>query len=392
MGQWISTSKASGSQYLDLQRSRLHVKAKIVKEDGSNLEDADVVTPVNLWMQSLFNQVDVYFQRKLVSSSGTNYAYKAYMDVLLNFSEDAERSQIQTQLFYKDSAGAFDQTKVKELPLNQGLILRQKLAKNSQLVDMCGPIFADTFNVSRYLLNEVDVRLKLFQSKQEFLLMSSVAGKKYKVIITEVMLKAAMVGIHPDILKSHARTLKDKPAIYPFNRTDVKTFAVPKGQYNVNLDDIFQGKIPNRLVLGMVSADAYAGDLTKNPFNFKHYNFDFMCLYANGQSVPAKALQPKFSSNTFIEAYQTLFSGMNIDGKDAGITCSRNDYPKGYTLVVFDLSSEVVDASVQTVQKQGNLQLEIRFAEALPEAINAILYASFPGEISIDQARTIRLT
>ena len=111
--------------------------------------------------------------------------------------------------------------------------------------------------------------------------MSSVAGKKYKVIITEVMLKAAMVGIYPDIVESHARTLKYKPAIYPFNRTDVKTFAVPKGQYNVNLDDIFQGKIPNTLVLGMVSADAYAGDLTKNPFNFKHYNFDFMCLYAN---------------------------------------------------------------------------------------------------------------
>ena len=382
--------KASGSQYLDLQRRCLHVKAKIVKEDGGNLED--VVTPVNLWMQSLFNQVNVYFQQKLVSSSGTNYAYKAYMDVLLNFSEDAERSQIQTQLFYKDSAGAFDQTKITEIPLNQGLILRQKLAKTSQLVDMCGPIFADTFNMSRYLLNEVDVRLKLFQSKHEFRLMSSVAGKKYKVIITEVMLKAFMVGIHPDILKSHARTLKDKPAIYPFNRTDVKTFAVPKGQYNVNLDDIFQGKIPNRLVLGMVSADAYAGDLTKNRFNFKHYNFDFMCLYANGQSVPAKALQPKFSSNTYIEAYQTLFSGMNIDGKDAGITCSRNDYPKGYTLVVFDLSSEVVDASVQTVQKQRNLQLEIRFAEALPEAINVILYVSFPGKISIDQARTIRLT
>ena len=59
-----------------------------------------------------------------MSSSGTNYAYNAYMDVLLNFSEDTERSQMQTQLFYKDSAGSFDQTKVTEVPLNQGLILR----------------------------------------------------------------------------------------------------------------------------------------------------------------------------------------------------------------------------------------------------------------------------
>ena len=30
--------KASGSQYLDLQRSVLCVKAKIVKEDGTNLD------------------------------------------------------------------------------------------------------------------------------------------------------------------------------------------------------------------------------------------------------------------------------------------------------------------------------------------------------------------
>ena len=75
--------KASGSQYLDLQRSRLYVKAKIVNENGDALETTDIVTPVNLWLQSLWNQVDVFFQQKLVSSSGTNYAYKALMDVQL---------------------------------------------------------------------------------------------------------------------------------------------------------------------------------------------------------------------------------------------------------------------------------------------------------------------
>ena len=62
------------------------------------------------------------------------------------------------------------------------------------------------------------------------------------------------------------------------------------------------------------------------------------------------------------------------------------------TLVVFDLSSEVTDAAIQAVRKQGNLQLEIRFASALPEAINVLLYASFPGEIKIDQARSIQVT
>ena len=93
--------KASGSQYLDLQRSVLCVKAKILKEDGTNLDPAaDKVIPINLFMQSLFSQVDVYFQQKLVSSSGTNYPYKAMMDVLLNFSQDATSTQLPHRLNY----------------------------------------------------------------------------------------------------------------------------------------------------------------------------------------------------------------------------------------------------------------------------------------------------
>ena len=279
--------KASSSQYLDLQRSVLCVKAKIVKDYGTNLDaGADKVIPINLFMQSLFSQVDVYFQQKLVSSSSTNYPYKAMMDVLLNFGQDATS----TQLNYT---------------------MRTPLA----------PWITMT--------------------------------PKYKVIITDVLLKAAMVGVSAGLLETNARALRSKLAIYPLTKTDVKTFAVAKGQYNVNLDDIFQGHIQDRVVLGMTCSSAYDGHLEKN---FEHFNFEFMCLYTNGQSVPSKAIQPNFSSSNYMDAYQTLFSGTRIAGKDAGLGISREAYAKGYTLVVFDLSSEIVDAGVQAVQKQGNLQ------------------------------------
>ena len=92
-----------------------------------------------------------------------------------------------------------------------------------------------------------------------------------------------------------------------------------------------------------------------------------------------------------MDAYQTLFIGTGITGKDAGLGISREAYTKGYTLVVFDSSSEIVDTGVQAVQKQGNLQFEIRFASALTESIHVILYASFPGEICIDQTPSVNI-
>ena len=60
-------------------------------------------------------------------------------------------------------------------------------------------------------------------------------------------------------------------------------------------------------------------------------------------------------------------------------------------IVIFDLSSEVSEADKQAPDKKGNLQFEVRFKEALQEGINIILYASFSGEIHIDQARTVQL-
>ena len=115
-----------------------------------DLVDADVVTPTNLWLHSLWNQLDVMFQQKLVSSSGTNYAYKAMMDVLLNYGADTAGTQLQMQLHFKDSAGSMDNTKSSETPLNQGFIHRNRLAKGSAFIDMEGPIYADVFRMPRY--------------------------------------------------------------------------------------------------------------------------------------------------------------------------------------------------------------------------------------------------
>ena len=180
-------------------------------------------------VQSLFSQVDMYFQQKLVSSS-TNYPYKAMMDVLLNFGQDATSTQLQTQLCYADTLVSMDHT---------------------------DPTPYD-------------------QSKNAFCLMKGEKTMKYKVIITDVLLKVAMVGVSADLLRTHAPALQSKPAIYPLTKTDVKTFAIAKGQYNVNLDDIFQRRIPDRVVLGMTSSCAYVGHLEKNAFKFEHFNFEFM--------------------------------------------------------------------------------------------------------------------
>ena len=53
----------TGEEYLELAKTQLFVKAKITKAKGDNLESNTQGGPMNLFLHSLFLQVDVFFER-----------------------------------------------------------------------------------------------------------------------------------------------------------------------------------------------------------------------------------------------------------------------------------------------------------------------------------------
>ena len=384
----------TGSQYMDLKRSRLYVKACIKKQDLKDLDDKDYVGPCNLFLQTLFSQVDVYLQQRLCSSGAAGHPYRAMFDMLLNFGPPALESQFQSQLFYKDTGGAMENAGKDEVDYNQGFINRQKLTSLSKSVDMEGPIYGDLFQMDRYLLNGCELRLRFHQSSNAFRLMCKATGAAYKVVLEDFIIKACMVTVSPEVIMAHAATLVKTPAIYPYIRTELKAFAVPKGSYQAAIDDVFLGNIPNRVVIAMVSGAAYSGSYNLNPFNFHHYLCNFLSISIDGQSVPSKPLAPKFSKakgQNYISAYQSLFAGLRKEDLDEGIYTNRLDYGQGYTIFVYDLGAHMDELNFQPALKKGNLKLEARFEKPLNETINILVYANFPSLLRIDQARNILL-
>ena len=98
----------SGEDYIDLTNTFLHLCVKITAADGANIADVAAIGPVNLLMHSLFSQVDVALNDKLVSSSTNTYAYRDYLETLLNYGKEAKESQLASVMWYKDTAGKMD--------------------------------------------------------------------------------------------------------------------------------------------------------------------------------------------------------------------------------------------------------------------------------------------
>ncbi|KAH9642904.1 hypothetical protein HF086_003503 [Spodoptera exigua] len=95
----------TGDDYIDLSHTLLHIKAKVLNQDSTNLISATAVAPVNNWLHSLFSQLDVYLNQKLVSPPNNTYAYRAYMETLLNYAPAAKQSHLTCSLWYDDTAG-----------------------------------------------------------------------------------------------------------------------------------------------------------------------------------------------------------------------------------------------------------------------------------------------
>ena len=90
-----------GNEYIDLHRSRMYVKYKIVKADGSQLAANEKTGIINLLLQCLWSQIDTFINGKLVSLD-SYYPWKAYLKLLLSNGNDGAASHLQSQLFYLD--------------------------------------------------------------------------------------------------------------------------------------------------------------------------------------------------------------------------------------------------------------------------------------------------
>ena len=78
---------ASGNLYRRLDESSIHVKLKIVKEDDSALAADSNVGPINCTFHSLFRNIDVELNGKLITDPNELYPYRAYIETLFDVTD-----------------------------------------------------------------------------------------------------------------------------------------------------------------------------------------------------------------------------------------------------------------------------------------------------------------
>jgi hypothetical protein len=180
-------------------------------------------------------------------------------------------------MWYKDTPGQQD----KRTTDNKGFTSRKKLTVLNKSVQMMGKLHFDLFCQDKYLLNHVDLKIKLRRGRDAFALVADAAN--YKIKIKKMALYVRKVQLSPAVRMSHVKALEKTSCKYPVRRVEVKVDTVPTGKMNYVQDNMFLGQLPKRLVIACVDSDALNGTIGKNPFDFKHYKINCVALNVDGR-------------------------------------------------------------------------------------------------------------
>ena len=111
---------------------------------------------------------------------------------------------------------------------NERLQKRREYILKSREVELLGRVHADVFMQDRYLLNGVDVKLRLVRSKDAFSLMADGADSGFKVQLLEISLHVRKAKLNPSVQLGHIKALTKGTAKHPLRRIDCKVFSIPR--------------------------------------------------------------------------------------------------------------------------------------------------------------------
>jgi hypothetical protein len=242
--------------------------------------------------------------------------------------------------------------------------LRHDLLKDGDTVEFVGPLYVDVLHQEHMLLDRVNMRIKLSQTSNAFRLLSTNPNAYLEIMDAKLWVYYAKVKqAVPSSLQ------------YNFMQSETYTQTILAGSQSIRLDNLFQRRIPHRMVVALVDNDASFGDMNKNPYNFQHFKLKYMDVIVNGKSLPLDSpLELDFEKEKFYMAYLTLFDG--------GCPCMITPYmyKQGYTIYQF--------FPPQT-QDGGNMRFEMQFSEPLQANTTLIVYSSFPKTLKINADRQI---
>ena len=387
-----------GSHYMiDLASNFLYLKIKIINNDGTDLADDTEVAPINLIGKTFLQQVKLFINSKLAYDSGPDYAFIAYLLTDLNYGRAAKETHLASAGYVLDHTEEVNDVDLLDTNVNPGWLKRKAWFRNSREVEFMSTLHVPFAHQEKYLLSNVDIRFELFRNTDRFALFCT-GDQNYKIVVQDIKLYIRKVELGKDLSLAMEQALTRMTAKYPIRRLELKTIQVGQGRRTTPTNTLWNGQLPRRVVICMLSVNAYFGSYHHSPFVFRHHNVTKASLNVNGVVVPHSGpMEFRFREHNVAEstlvtrAYVQMYNALGIGTSDKSNDITYDRFKGDACYLVFDLSSDnMADGSNWELVRTGPLSIYLEFSGPIAaDGLRVLVMGEFDNLITIDRNRNL---
>ena len=335
----------------------------------------------------MIKSVEIYIGKEQLFKSPKLYAFKAYFESLLGYSQQAKKTILSSALWETDDA-----ERAKTISPLSSTTDKTK----GKIIEMMGRLHTDLTYQSKAMLGGCDIDIEIEFNKPEFFLQYDSEKYSASIKLIDCYLEVTGVKVSPAIVQAHTKALQVGTAKYSISRGDVKTFLIPSGIKQHLEDHVITGQLPRRITFGLIAHEAFNGSFKTQPYSFAPHKLNYLVCYLNGIQFPSVALKPDFDNELYIREYTNFLRALNQNSTDALLSITKDDYKKNFCLYSFnfapDLSNGISVNGHANPIEYGNLRIQFGFSDTLSSPINVVLYPEFDTVIELTEHRKPILT
>jgi hypothetical protein len=367
------------SAFVDLKNSKLFCEIQVLKADGSTIA-SDEVSCCSGLLHSLFADLEISLNGKIISEGPSLYSYRSYLQNLL----ENGTSELTSQLFSLDTkpSTAADS--------NLGYKHRKAFLTDSKTLELEGNLMSDICQVDQYIPSYVDISIKLKRNSNAFVLWTATSNPSYKIKINRCVFKLIKHAPSNDIVKLHESLIQKQGGLqWDIKMYKSKLFTVPTGNYSLSNAILSSGQLPRHVIVGFVDNKSYNGDYSLNPYNFEHFNVSQITLNIDEDIQQKKEIKCDFSNNKYLDAFNNLHNYQAENGGANYNNILRSVYASGgHCLYVFPVVTTPA-LNAFPPKKYGQVTLDAVFKNQIDKPITVITFGIYHKIIQITKDREI---
>lgn len=398
----------------------VHMKARLVDEDGNYPEDDSLVLGVDILGCSMFRMVRICVNGVDISPcEDSTFAMKCWLAYSLTSGLGRKDGEAQVYGYYPSRAGT---TQVLTTAYSGHYWRRQlwgeiehstKPGEPSKFVyykkDM--PIVADLINdwsgQPLPLIPGCNITVSLDLADPKFYILTNQTGatKKYKLEITSAHLSVPIKEMAMTPYLKITQRIKDAGIVYNMKRLEVTKESINiRGTVLSHYQQIKRGNVvPNRVYFILVKQELWHGAYTRNPLDAQPGVVDRNdrgdIVYSSkivkaSLSIDDSYLEtePQEDHDQFmLTTFRRLYRVLGQDGQPGSCSISFADFKDGHFILPYDLtlSKRAYDSSLKHEVRDGMVKLDITFDKAVEHPLYLFIIKEFDAMAKITGNRSV---